>query len=159
MLRGVRETAWSPKTYGKNLMKVLVADDDARVRDELSGLLRQHGFEVIEARTGTEALLHARQSNPDAVILDYIFDVPAAQRMDGDEVLREIRRLDAHLPVVMCSSMIDEQAFYDLGAAAVVPKPFYGEVLKSVMEALGQDASSIINLNASDVDVSPCLFA
>jgi two-component system nitrogen regulation response regulator NtrX len=77
---------------------VLVADDEADIRASLKMILDYEGIGMVEAATGPEALDTARDSDPDAVLLD--IKMP---RMDGLEVLAELRKRDEELPIVMIS--------------------------------------------------------
>jgi len=67
-------------------LRIIVADDEADTVLTLAALLRQEGYEVIEASRGSEVLAHVRQQKPDALILD--IDMPG---MSGYTVAREIR--------------------------------------------------------------------
>ena len=77
---------------------VLVADDEDDIRASLRMILEYEGIEQVEARSGPEALQSVADAHPDAVLLD--IKMP---RMDGLEVLAELRRRDADLPVVVIS--------------------------------------------------------
>ncbi len=77
---------------------VLVADDEADIRSSLRMVLEYAGMSVTEAATGPEALDRVDAASPDAVILD--IKMP---RMDGLEVLSEIRRRGIDVPVVVVS--------------------------------------------------------
>ncbi len=78
--------------------RILVADDEADIRSSLKMILEYEGMEQFEAATGPEALDRAAANEPDAVLLD--IKMP---RMDGLEVLAELRKRDPELPVVMIS--------------------------------------------------------
>ncbi len=78
--------------------KILVVDDEEDIRASLRMILEYEGLEVIEAASGREAVALLVEARPDAVLLD--IKMP---RMDGLEVLRELRERDPELPVVMIS--------------------------------------------------------
>jgi len=67
-------------------LRIIVADDEPDTVLTLAALLRQEGYQVIEASRGSEVLAHVRQQKPDALILD--IDMPG---MSGYTVAREIR--------------------------------------------------------------------
>ena len=67
--------------------RVLLVDDEKKIRDLLAAYLRADDFEVAEASDGLEALAKIRSAEPDLVILDVM--MPG---MDGVEVLRELRK-------------------------------------------------------------------
>ena len=77
---------------------ILVVDDEADIRASLRMILEYEGMDLVEAASGPEGLRKAEASHPDAVLLD--IKMP---RMDGLEVLAELRARDQDLPVVMIS--------------------------------------------------------
>src|SRR5258705_11392290 len=66
-------------------MRVLIADDDADVREVLVESFRNAGFDVLEAANGLEALLCVKRDRPDAVVLDLMMP-----RLGGVEALQPI---------------------------------------------------------------------
>jgi DNA-binding response OmpR family regulator len=79
------------------VQKILVVDDEPAVRGFVRDSLRAANFEVIEAKSGTDALAMIRSSKPEIVLLD--IRMPG---MDGLEVLRHLRKIPASksLPVI-----------------------------------------------------------
>jgi len=77
---------------------ILVADDEEDIRSSLRMILEYEGMGMVEAANGTDCLETAAGHEPDAVLLD--IKMP---RMDGLEVLAELKRRDPELPVVMIS--------------------------------------------------------
>lgn len=65
---------------------VLVVDDEASVRSLISGSLRDHGYRIIEAGDGVDALRKAKEMRPAAVVLD--IELPA---LDGTTVMQALR--------------------------------------------------------------------
>ncbi len=101
---------------------VLVADDDDAVREVIVDALRLHGFTVMEATNGLEALLQIKRRRPAAVVLDL-----AMPRLGGLDALKRIRAFDPATKVVVLSGHADpevERQVSLLGAAAVLAKPF-----------------------------------
>ena len=70
---------------------ILVVDDTAQNRDMLSWRLTSHGYDVIVAGDGEEALACVRQSSPDLVLLDIMMP-----KLDGIEVVRRLKADPAH---------------------------------------------------------------
>ena len=78
--------------------RILIADDEAEIRDVLRLYLEKEGYEVIEAADGLEAVRLIRQGGMDLAILDIM--MPG---LDGYRVLRNIRET-SNLPVIMLSA-------------------------------------------------------
>jgi two-component system nitrogen regulation response regulator NtrX len=78
--------------------RILVVDDEADIRSSLKMILEYEGMELVEAASGPEALKKAGEGGVDAVLLD--IKMP---RMDGLEVLAQLRERHPDLPVVMIS--------------------------------------------------------
>ncbi|MBI2457964.1 MAG: response regulator, partial [candidate division NC10 bacterium] len=78
---------------------VLVVDDEALTRDFYGDLLAEHGFQVVTASHGAEALELARRHPVEVVILDIM--MPG---MSGLEVLERLRAMDPDLPVIMLTA-------------------------------------------------------
>lgn len=101
--------------------KILVADDEAEIRDILRLYLEKDGYEVIEAADGMEAMEVCRQEKPDLAVLDIM--MPG---IDGYRVLRNIRE-NSNIPVIILSakgSDSDKILGLDLGADDYIVKPF-----------------------------------
>lgn len=101
--------------------KILIADDEAEIRDVLRLYLEKDGYEVVEAADGVEAMDQIQKEKPDLAILDIM--MPA---LDGYRVLRNIRE-NNNIPVIMLSakdSDADKILGLDLGADDYITKPF-----------------------------------
>ena len=117
-------------------MPILVVDDDPSVRRLLSVQLGLAGYEVHIAENGPAALLAIGRDAPDLVILDVMMP-----DLDGWQVLRALRAEPRYqfLPVLMLTAKVqpsDVQLSYDLGASAVIGKPYDGERLAQMVETL-----------------------
>ncbi len=104
--------------------KVVVADDNADIRQLLATRLTTRGYEVIEAADGSEALAAIQEHRPDAVILDWVMPV-----LPGHELCVQLKSDPgtARIPVMMLTARGSEQdrlLGLDLGADAYVVKPF-----------------------------------
>ncbi|WP_194096783.1 response regulator transcription factor [Marivivens aquimaris] len=100
---------------------ILIADDDADIRDILRIALKQADFAVIEAEDGAQALELAQTAKPDLVILDI-----GMPEMDGLDVCRQLRK-SSDVPVLFLtarSDEIDRIVGLELGADDYVAKPF-----------------------------------
>ena len=105
-------------------VRVLVADDNADMREHLARLLRAEGWSVETVADGREALLALRAAPPDLLLTDVMMP-----ELDGFELLRAVRAdpRTATLPVVVLSARAGEGASaegLDLGADDYVVKPF-----------------------------------
>lgn len=117
-----------------NAVKIIVADDEPRIRELISDLLSHAGYEVLEADDGTVAVELLR-ANPtiSAVILDVMMP-----EMDGWEACRKMREFST-VPVLMLtarSEEFDELMGFESGADDYVTKPFSTAVLLKRIEAL-----------------------
>ena len=117
-----------------NAVKIIVADDEPRIRELISDLLSHAGYEVLEADDGTVAI-ELLKANPtiSAVILDVMMP-----EMDGWEACRKMREFSS-VPVLMLtarSEEFDELMGFESGADDYVTKPFSTAVLLKRIEAL-----------------------
>jgi two-component system, response regulator, stage 0 sporulation protein F len=113
--------------------RLLLVDDDPAVLDVLSEYFVGQGYKVSVASNGEAALSGVRVHRPDLVLLDIRMD-----GLDGVEVLRRLRRLDATLPVVMVTANEDvtlARETLTLGAFDYVAKPFDFSHLDTVVSA------------------------
>ena len=116
-------------------MKILIAEDDPLTLEALSELLRLEGFEVIAVQNGSEALARWKEDQPDLVCLDIMMP-----EMDGYEACRELRKLDAKVPILFLSAKREEMDVVvglELGADDFIRKPFTSrEVMARIRAAL-----------------------
>ncbi len=116
------------------MTKVLLADDEARMRRLVSDFLKREGFVILEAQNGREALdLFLSDQDIELVILDVM--MPG---MDGWVVCREIRRR-SQVPIIMLTARAEEsdQLFgFDIGADEYITKPFSPMILVARAKAL-----------------------
>ncbi|WP_374969798.1 response regulator [Terrabacter sp. BE26] len=114
------------------MSRVLVVDDDARLRRTLSIALRAHGHEVLTSADGRSAVQAALEDSPDVVVLDL-----GLPDIDGVDVLVQVRRGSA-VPVIVLSARHesdDKIEALDLGADDYVTKPFGVEELLARIRA------------------------
>lgn len=116
------------------VQKILVVDDEARMRKLVSDFLVREGYEVLEAANGEEAMdLFYADKEIVLIILDVMMP-----RMDGWQVLREIRE-SSQVPVIMLTARADERdelKGFDLGVDEYVTKPFSPRTLVARVNAI-----------------------
>ncbi len=114
--------------------RVLVVDDSPTILKVVSAILDRHGYTVVSARDGLEALEHMRGGAPfDLVLLDFVMP-----RMNGYQFCRELRADPelAQVPVVLMSArtaVIGEKFVEQTGAADALSKPFDARALVAVV--------------------------
>lgn len=114
--------------------RILVVDDVPAIVDLLSTALRYMGFEVVTAGSGSAALVAARSSAPDLVVLDVMLP-----DLDGFEVCRRLRADGDFVPVVFLTARDTEEdrvAGFIQGGDDYVTKPFSLEELTLRIRAL-----------------------
>ena len=123
-------------------VKIVIADDDPTVRNLLVAELEMEGHEVICAGDGVAALTAVEQEQPDALVLDVMMP-----ELTGWEVLERLRASERFhaLPIVLVSARDvgdDVRHGYELGANAVLPKPYSGAALQDILTTLAQRGGS-----------------
>jgi DNA-binding response OmpR family regulator len=117
----------------EDVKRILVVDDEPRMRRFIHMNLDLEGYQVIEASNGLEAVNRVREDLPDLVLLDVMMP-----EMDGFEALRLIREA-SNAPVIMLTVKGDEQdkvRGLELGADDYVTKPFGPRELASRIKAV-----------------------
>ncbi|HJB48752.1 MAG TPA: response regulator transcription factor [Candidatus Olsenella excrementigallinarum] len=108
------------------MRRLLVVEDDARLRDELCVLLRRNGYEAEALASFDDAAAQILAAAPDLVLLD--LNLPG---VDGTYVCREVRRASS-VPIVVVTSRdndMDELLTLSFGADDFIPKPYNDQVL------------------------------
>ncbi|KNZ43021.1 response regulator transcription factor [Acetobacterium bakii] len=114
-------------------IRILVAEDEDKLREIILKYLKKEGYEGIGAANGEEALDLWAEKQPDCVILDVMMPI-----MDGFEVLAEIRETD-NVPVIMLTARREEDdkiQGFEVGADDYVTKPFSPRELMVRIKAL-----------------------
>lgn len=115
-------------------IKILVVDDESRMRKLVRNFLEREGFEVLEAGDGVEAMdLFYEEKEVALVILDVMMP-----KMDGWQTLREIRQT-SQVPVIMLTARSeerDELQGFKLGVDEYISKPFSPKILVARVEAV-----------------------
>lgn len=145
-----------PEEEAPNPSRILVVDDDSGVRSALRMNLEDHGFQILEAANGVEALDVLRRDRPALVVTDC--EMP---RMDGIELTHAIRRYDHLMPVIMVSGHINSQYIREAsGVDAYFTKGRYRmhEIVAEMRRliALRQCPVQTMDLNGQQVVVQSC---
>lgn len=115
-------------------LKILVVDDEARMRKLVKDFLQKSNYEVIEAEDGSQALdLFYEQKEIALIILDIMMP-----KIDGWQVCREIRQY-SNVPVIMLTAKSDERdelQGFQLGVDEYISKPFSPKILVARVEAI-----------------------
>jgi two-component system OmpR family response regulator len=114
-------------------MKILLVDDDPRLRDLVSLALERSGYQVVTASDGQVALTHAAREAPDLIILDI-----GLPELDGFDVCRHIRAR-SDVPILFLTARddeIDRVLGLELGADDYVAKPFCPRELVARVRAI-----------------------
>ena len=101
--------------------KILIADDEAQIREILKIYFEKEGFEVIEAEDGAAAILKVQSEKPDILLLDIMMPV-----LDGIEVCKQVRKM-SDLPIIMVTAKDEDDdriAGLEIGADDYITKPF-----------------------------------
>lgn len=125
--------------------KILVVDDESRMRKLVKDFLQKNNYEVLEAGDGSEALdIFFEQNDIALIILDVMMP-----KMDGWQVCREIRNY-SKVPIIMLTAKGDEKdelQGFDLGVDEYISKPFSPKILVARVEAILRRS----NMAVSDV--------
>ena len=115
-------------------IKILVVDDESRMRKLVHDFLAREGYEVLEAGDGEEALdIFYQQKDIALLVLDIMMP-----RINGFEVCREIRQY-SKVPIIMLTAKSDEKdelQGFDLGVDEYITKPFSPKILVARVEAI-----------------------
>src|SRR5579871_4149111 len=121
---------------------ILVVDDEPHIVMGLRDALEFEGFRVIAAGKGKDGIALARSEGPDAIILDLMLP-----DVNGYAVCEELRRIDAHVPILMLtarSEETDKVRGLDAGADDYVTKPFGVNELIARMRAIFRRAARAV---------------
>lgn len=117
--------------------KILVVDDDERIRRIMRDMLIYHGHKVITVGDGDEAVASARTDKPDLIFMDVFMP-----KMDGYTALDAIKKdvTTREIPVVMLTAVghdLNRKLAEQLGSAGYLTKPF---VARDLLDAVGRFA-------------------
>ena len=113
------------------MASILVVDDEENAREGLSKILTKEGYSVETAANGKEAIDSIKRSDYDLVITDMRMPL-----MDGFEVLRELKKLDEGIGVIMITAYGEIESYLEamnMGAYEYINKPVRVNELKRVI--------------------------
>ncbi|MDD5901353.1 MAG: response regulator transcription factor [Lachnospiraceae bacterium] len=121
--------------------KILVVDDESRMRKLVHDFLAKNDYEVVEAENGEEAVdMFFAQKDIELIILDVMMP-----KMDGWQVCREIRQYST-VPIIMLTAKSDERdelLGFELGVDEYISKPFSPKILVARVEAILRRAGTV----------------
>jgi two-component system KDP operon response regulator KdpE len=117
-----------------SLARIMIVDDEPQIRRFVRASLTAHGYDVVEAESGTEALRKATVDKPDVIVLDL-----GLPDIEGTEVTRRVREW-SKVPIIVLTVRnreADKVEALDRGADDYVTKPFgMGELMARIRAAL-----------------------
>ena len=114
-------------------LKILVVDDESRMRKLAKTFFTRAGYQVLEAQDGEEGLIPLSLQKESILVLDVMMP-----KMDGWEVVKEIRKV-SKVPIIMLTAKDQEQdelLGFELGVDEYISKPFSPKILVARVEAL-----------------------
>ena len=135
-------------------LKILVVDDESRMRKLVKDFLTIKGYQVIEAGDGEEAVeIFFQQKDIALILLDVMMP-----KMDGWEVLKTIR-LHSKVPIIMLTARgeeRDELQGFDLGVDEYISKPFSPKILVARVEAILRSSNHVVGevMNVGGIEIN-----
>ncbi len=130
------------------MYKILIADDEQKIREVLREYAEYEGHEVVEAIDGMQAVELAKNQDFDIIILDIMMP-----KLDGFSACKEIRKIK-NTPVLMLSARgeeYDKLFGFEIGADDYVTKPFSPKEVLARINAIIKRNSSASSQNASEI--------
>ena len=145
----------SVRHNASEMSKILVVDDELKIARLVRDYLVEAGFDVVTASDGPGAIVEARSSKPDLIVLD--IGLPG---LDGLDVTRSVRK-HSDIPIVMLTARSDETdriVGLELGADDYVVKPFSPRELVARVKAVlrrstGRVASNVVRAPNLEIDL------
>ncbi len=116
------------------MSKIMIVDDDPNIRELVSVLLKNDGYDVCEAKDGRDALQRITLENPEGAIIDLMM-----ANMDGYELCKKLRMYYENMPILMLtakSDLISKVKGFEAGTDDYLTKPFEGDELLMRVKAL-----------------------
>jgi len=136
------------------VLKILVVDDESRMRKLVKDFLVKKDYVVIEAADGEEALdIFYEQNDINMILLDVMMP-----KLDGWQVCREIRK-ESKVPIIMLTAKSEEQdelLGFELGVDEYITKPFNPKILVARVDAILRRTNSLdmeSSLYAGNIEV------
>lgn len=128
--------------------RILIVEDEAKLREVLADFLRSEGFEVLTAKDGLAGMELAQKVNPQIIVLDIMLP-----RKNGYDVCRELRACGVAVPILMLTAKgeeVDKVLGLELGADDYMVKPF------GIKELLARIRALLRRAGAKAPDVGDC---
>jgi DNA-binding response OmpR family regulator len=113
--------------------KILIVDDEPKIRDLVRTYLEKEGYQIVIAGNGREALYVARHEKPDLIILDVMMP-----EMDGYEFMRNYQK-EGQAPIIMLTAKVEREDLVvglEMGADDYIEKPFHARELIARVRAV-----------------------
>ena len=130
------------------MSKILIIEDDEKLRKELEIFLNKNGYEATSLENFENPVKDAIEINPDLILLD--INLP---NIDGEYILKEIRKV-SNVPIIMITSKdneLDELISLNYGADQYVTKPFNLQILLAKIAGLLR-RSKLTDTNQNKID-------
>lgn len=137
--------------------KILIVDDEEKIRAVIREYAEFEGYEVYEAKDGMEAVSMCRQSDFDAVVLDVMMPM-----LDGFSVCKEIKK-EKNTPVLMLSARgeeYDKLFGFEMGIDDYVTKPFSPKEVMARLKVIisrnskDKDENSVFKIGGLEIDMA-----
>lgn len=139
------------------MQKILIVEDDKKLREELRIFLNNNGYEALILEKFNNTIQDILNSNPDLILLD--INLP---NTDGEYICKELRKV-SNVPIIIVTSRdneIDELLSINYGADHYITKPFNIQILLAKISSLlrranmSADNSELINANEFVLNIS-----
>lgn len=130
------------------MKKILLVEDNATIREELSMLLQFEGYQVLDTNKAANAIKLVEQYKPDLIISDILL-----QDFDGFELIQNLKANETtkNIPfifVTTSASKNNEALAYSLGAINYLVKPFKAEVLLEIIKSQINSCSNVYKIKS-----------
>ncbi len=120
--------------------RILLADDEERLRELLRCRLEEEGMVILDAADGAEAFRHATMDSPDIIVMD--LNMPG---VDGFEAIRSLRITQPEIPILVLTGYASDESIesaLQAGANAVMAKPAnLQELVEKIRELLNTEST------------------
>ncbi len=137
------------------MAKLLIVDDEEKIREVIKEYAEFSGFETDEAKDGMEAVIKSKENKYDLIIMDIMMP-----KLDGYSAVKEIRK-NATTPVIMLSARVEEydKLFgFEIGVDDYVTKPFSPKELiarvHAILKRSGAPKKEIIKSDGLEIDIA-----
>jgi DNA-binding response OmpR family regulator len=137
------------------MAKLLIVDDEEKIRAVIKEYAEFSGYETDEAKDGMEAVIKSKETKYDLIIMDVMMP-----KLDGYSAVKEIRK-NAQTPVIMLSARVEEydKLFgFEIGVDDYVTKPFSPKELiarvQAVLKRSGSPKKEIIKSDGLEIDIA-----